>query len=266
LNIPENNLMTEEGYDIQRLLVLRKLTRAISDLLRGQMKEYLSTLAPLLRPRATLGDYVQSSTRETSRIADAAFKELQGIYESVARASPFNLSGELKPPIEITSTALEMTPMEYSYEAQTGSESKTVTVVSPLKWMLTYSGFAPGRVKELLRDRGRAGEEVQRFLLHYVVLHVVMRKQTGVTDILDALHFPITSGTEADFGQLPLTYISSSISTVRPPDSVIIESTEVSGMDVFEEVVRLEDVAQLQDPLKQRLVELIRSHGEELPS
>lgn len=256
----------EEGYDIQRLLVLRKLTRAVADLLRASMREYLSTLAPLVRPRAVLGDYVQSNTRETSKIADSAFKELQAVYETVARAAPFNLSGELKPPVEIISTALEMTPMEYSYEAQTERESKSVTVVSPLKWMLTYSGFAPGRLKELLRDRGRSGEEVQRFVLHYMVLHVVMLKQSGVTDILDALHFPVTSGTEADFGQLPLTYISSSISTVRPPDSVIIESTEISGMDVFEEVVSLEDIARLRDPLKQRLLELVQSYGEELPA
>ncbi len=254
----------EEGYDIQRLLVLRKLTRAIADLLRGQMKEYLSTLAPLLRPRATLGDYVQSNTRETSKIADSAFKELQTLYESVARAAPFNLSGELKPPIEITSSALEMTPMEYSHEARTERESKTVTVISPLKWMLTYSGFAPGKLKEILRDRGRSGEEVQRYVLHSLVMHVVMQKQTGVTQILDALHFPINSGTEEDFGHLPITYISSSISTVRPPDSVIIESTEISGMDVFEEIVSLEDIEKLRDPLKQRLMELVQSYGEEL--
>lgn len=254
----------EESYDIQRLLVLRKLTRAIADLLRGQMKEYLSTLAPLVRPRAVLGDYVQGSTRETSKIADTAFKELQSVYETVARAAPFNLSGELKPPIEIISTALEMTPMEYSYEAQTERESKSVTVVSPLKWILTYSGFAPGRLKELLRDRGRAGEDVQSFVLHYLVMHVVLLKQSGVMEILDALHFPVSTGHEADFGQLPITYISSAISTVRPPDSVIIESTEISGMDVFEEIVSLDDIAALRDPLKQRLMELVQSYDAEL--
>ncbi|MBV9209275.1 MAG: hypothetical protein JOZ52_01530, partial [Acidobacteria bacterium] len=154
--------MTEERFDTERLLRLRKLTRSIADHLRGQMKEYLSTLAPLLRPRAVLGDYVQSSTRETSKNADAAFKDLQSVYEAVARRPPFNLSSELKPPVEIISTALEMTPMEYSYEAKTERESKQVTVISPLKWMLTYSGFAPSRLKEMLRDRGRSGEEVQK--------------------------------------------------------------------------------------------------------
>ena len=59
-------------------------------------------------------------------------------------------------------------------------------------------------------------------------------------------------------------YISSSTRPTRPPASVIIESTEISGMDVFEEVVRLDDIAKLRDPLKQRLMELVQSHGENL--
>ena len=41
-----------DGRDsTQSLLVLRKLTRAIADVVRVQMTEYLATLAPLLRPK-----------------------------------------------------------------------------------------------------------------------------------------------------------------------------------------------------------------------
>ncbi len=52
-------LIMEEGYTKESLLVLRRLTRAISDLLREPVKGYLSALAPLLRPRSTLGEHVQ---------------------------------------------------------------------------------------------------------------------------------------------------------------------------------------------------------------
>jgi hypothetical protein len=45
----------------------------------------------------------------------------------------------------------------------------------------------------------------------------------------------------------------------------LIESTEVSGMDAFEEVLNLDEVAGLRNPFKERLVELLRSQGEELP-
>jgi len=45
----------EGYYSIQRLLALRKLTRAIADHLRGEVKAYLQTFAPQFRPRTVLG-------------------------------------------------------------------------------------------------------------------------------------------------------------------------------------------------------------------
>jgi hypothetical protein len=228
------------------------------------MKEYLSTLAPLFRPKIVLGDYIEGHTKEVAKGADKAFKELQSLYESVAMAKPFSLSKELKPPIEITSMALDITPMEYDYTAKTERDSKTVTITSPLKWALNYSGFAPGRLKNLLADRQRSTDELQRFILHYLVMHIVVSQQTGVAQILDALHFPLSSERLPEFGALPITYISSAVSTIRPPDGVIIENTEISGMNAFEEVVSVGDIASLQDPLKERLIQLVKSHGEGL--
>ncbi|MFP5261311.1 MAG: hypothetical protein ACLGJB_05330 [Blastocatellia bacterium] len=251
----------EERNDIQRLLVLRKLTRSISDLLRGQMKEYLSTLAPLLRPKVVLGDYIQGSTKELVKNADKTFKELQSVYEAVATAKPFFLSKELKPPLEILSSAIEITPMGYSHVIQTEGGSKTVTITSPLKWVVNYSGFTPGRLSELLADRGRNLGEVQTFIIHYLVMHIVVSKQPGITKIFDSLHFPFSTGYSQEFGDLPLTFISSSVSTALPPDEVILQSTEVSGTDAFEEVVNLDDIQRIREPLKEELLELVRSHS-----
>lgn len=255
-----------EQFDTRRILVLRKLTRAIAEHLRGQMRNHLSTLAPLLRPRVVLGDYVQSSTKEMTRGADKAFKELQSLYERIAPSKPFNLPPELNPPIEIVNTALEMTPMEYMHEARTERESKVVTVTSPLKWVLTYSGFPHARLRELASSRNRNNNELKEFILHYLVMHVVITGQPGITQILDALHFPITSERLPESGELPITCISSSISTVRPPDEVIIENTEISGMDAFEEVVVLDDITNMRSLLKDKLIEIVRSHDEKLPA
>ncbi|HEY0077390.1 MAG TPA: hypothetical protein VGB73_02010 [Pyrinomonadaceae bacterium] len=256
----------EEGYSIQRLLVLRKLTVAISRLLSEQMREYLTTLAPLLRPKAVLGDYIQSNIKEPSRPgAEKAFKELQSLYEQIAGSKPFNLPTELKPPIEIVSTALEFTPLEYEHSARTADETKMVVVTSPLKWVLNYSGFSLGRLKTLVADRNRSSSELREFILHYLVLNVVISKQTGVTNILETLHFPVTSEHYLpELGRLPVTQITSSISTHLPPDNVIIESTEISGRNVFEEVIQIADIVKLRDPLRERLTELIQNQAPDL--
>jgi len=76
--------MIDERCSTQRMLVLRRLTRAITDLLHGQLREYLSALAPLLRPRSILGDYAQGGTREGLRGSEKALQELQSTYKTVA--------------------------------------------------------------------------------------------------------------------------------------------------------------------------------------
>jgi len=111
-----------------------------------------------------------------------------------------------------------------------------------------------------MQEQTRTHDELQQFVLHYLMMNTVVSKQAGLSQILHALHFPITTERSPEFGDLPLTYISSSISTIRLPDEVITESTEISGMDVFEEVVNADDVAKLRDPLKEALTELLKKN------
>jgi hypothetical protein len=254
--------MSEEHYPIQRLLKLRKLTRAIADLLRGQLTDYLATLRPMFLPRSILGDYVQGGVKESVRGAEKMYLQLQSLYGSVANAKPYNLVQELRPPLNIENTALEITPLEYSHVVTSDGQSKTIAVTSPFKWVLTYTGFSPARLQELLANRNRIDEETHRFILHYTALRVAVASHPGLPRLFEGLRFPISFERMPEFGELPLTYISSRISSIRPPDDLIIESTEVSGQNAFEEIVNLDDLRNLEDPIHTQLLELARSHGE----
>jgi len=46
---------------------------------------------------------------------------------------------------------------------------------------------------------------------------------------------------------------------VRPADEIIVQSTELSGSPAFEEIVNLEDVVGLSDPLREALTEAVSS-------
>ncbi|MCI0465073.1 MAG: hypothetical protein L0Z62_49765 [Gemmataceae bacterium] len=256
--------MMDEHFTIQRLLLLRKVTRAVCDLLRAQLKEYLSTLGPLLRPRVVLGEIIAGGSKETVAGAEKAFKDLQAAYEAVASTKLYHLPKELTPPVEVLSSALEFTPVDYGHTARTERETKAVAVTSPLKWILSYSGFGPGRLRELLAARTRPGNELHEHVLHTLLLQGVLARQAGVVKIFEGLQFPISTGKRPEFGELPLTYVASPVSTIRPPDAVIIESTELSGMDVFEEVVNLDDILRPTDRLREQLVEMVHKHGEGL--
>jgi len=253
--------MADERWSTERLIALRRATRAIADLLHGQLKDYLSALSPLFRPTTVLGEYVQGGSKEVSAAANKAFQELQAVYGAAASSKPFGLSKELRPPLEIVRSPLELAPMEAPYVLKTPHDSKIVMITSPLKWILSYADFAPSRLTQLLADPHRTDADASRFVLHYSVLHVIASRQTGATQMLDALHFDLNASRLPEFGEVPITCIASSVPTVRPPENVILESTEISGRNVFEEVVDVDGVRDMRDPFKDRLTELLTSHG-----
>jgi hypothetical protein len=249
---------------VQSLLAHRKLTRAITDEVRVRMTEYLKALAPLLRPKAVLGDYVQGGPKEPSRRADKAFGDLKTLYESIAVARPFNLPHELSTPLSLGNVGLEITPLDYIHEAKSGPTSRRIKVRRPLTWVLTYAEFPPNRLEELLDGKARSVEEVQRFVLHYIVLHVATKNDPALMQVFDALHFPLTPSRIPKFGDLPITRIGIPVETTRPSDSLVIQSAELTGMDAFEEIVKVDDIATLGDPLKARLLEIARQQAPEL--
>ena len=250
--------------NIQSLLALRKLTRAITDVVRVQMTEYLKTLTPLMRPQVALGEYIQGGQKEATRKADKVFKDLQAMYEAVAPAKPFYLQRELTPPLDLPRVGLEITPLDYVHVAQVGTGSRKIKVRCPLTWVLTYTDFAPTKLQELLENKGRDATELQRFVLSYLVLHLITTQDQGLKQMFEALHFPITTSKQPQFGELPITRIGFPVATTRPSDAVVIESAELTGMDAFEEVVNVEDMKRLGDPFRERLLDIARQQTPEL--
>jgi hypothetical protein len=248
----------------QSLLVLRKLTRAIADVVRAQMTEYLATLAPLLRPRMVLGDYVEDGTKEGGRRSEKAYKDLVALYEAAAVPKPFNLPRELSSPLRLAGSGLEITPVDTARVIQSGSDSRTIMVRSPLTWTLSYAGYGPLRLPELLKNRLQSADELSHFVISYLLLHVVITNSPGLMNVFDALHFPITSTTLPEFGPLPITQIGIPISTTRPSDEMILQVADLTGMDAFEEVIAVADLSTLRDPLKTRLLDLARQQAPDL--
>lgn len=242
------------------LLVLRRVTRAVAEAVRVQMTEHLATLAPLLRPKMVLGDYVEGGGKESTRRAEKAFKDLQALYEQVASTKPFALPRELTLPLRVPDLGLEITPVEYQHVIQTGAQTRTILVRSPLTWSLTYSGFAPTRLPELLKTRLKVGDELSHFVLSQLILNVVTSHSPGLLRVFESLHFPITTAVLPDAGALPITRIGLGVSTTRPSDDVILETAELTGVDAFEEVINVHELSQLPDPLKDRLMQIAAEH------
>ncbi len=254
----------EDRFDMTKLLDLRKLTTAIADLLEGQLKSYLSTLQPLFQPQSVLGDKTRPGATATVKGADKAFAELQATYLALV-GKTFNLPKALEAPISVTTAKPEIVRVEYLHEAKDSGSSQQLTTISPLKWVLSYSGFTPARMRSLLAQGDNVNErDLKDALLHILMMDLVVTRQSGLSDILSALGFKIASTRIAEFGELPLTTISAPVATKRPPDQVMLQIAAVSGSPVFEEVVRVEDILAMKNPLKESLLEQVKSHASHL--
>jgi hypothetical protein len=218
---------------------------------------------PTARELEEARKYAKSNVplKEAVKGADSAFHELERLYDSVARKRPYDLGLGLKPPLPINTSALEIFPVDYPHVASAGRESKRVMVTAPLTWMVSYAGFSPARLRALIADPNRSRDDLQRVLTHHLLLHVVLDRKPGLKGLLEALHFTARTETLPEFGELPLTLVSSALKTERPPDDVIIESTEISGVGVFEEIVKVTNVAAMPDAHRDRILEIVDRHA-----
>ncbi|MGB5986018.1 MAG: hypothetical protein WBG37_11995, partial [Desulfobacterales bacterium] len=190
---------------------------------------------------------------------------LLDLYRSLSNTKQF--SGrltEIKPPVAVFGKSLEITAVEYDYKAKDESGTKVIRMRSPLKWNLGYRDQGIKTVRELLAAPARSGDtSLEVCVLHHLVMHFFTVNETGAAKILKALRFDITSQPSAELGGLPVATISSPVSTICPPDKLIIQSTELSGSALFEEVVNVHDIDQLHDPLKEKLADLSEIHRDQ---
>ena len=232
--------------DIQRLLDLRRVTQAISRSFETSLKAHLSTLAPLFSPLPLFGEYVRGGVRSSGPEAEKAYSELRARYQRIVTQPPFSL-----------------TPIEYTYSTHAdGDEAPSIRITSPLKWALSYPGTEPKRLRALMAgDRSQAKEELSHALLQCLALSILVERRPGLVKLFEALRYPLSSVTLEGLGSLPILMISASIDTRLPDDDIVIQNTRLSGIPSFEEIVEVDDIRGLSDPLRVTLLEITRTES-----
>lgn len=249
-----------DQFEFSDLMNRRKLTTAVAEILKDQLNGYLATLAPLLAPRAVLGDYTRGSTAKIKG-ADETFSALKETYLKVAGSRIFDLPKSLESPIGISSAQPEIVPLQYQYEAVDNGTTKELTVTSPTKWVLSYKGLNEARLKSLLAQHSDlVGQDLAELILHFVVMETIVKRQRGVVDMLSELGYSVTVEEVPEYDTLPIVYISSQVGTERPSDELLVQVSEVSGSPSFDELVRVADINGMAMPLKTRLVQQLREH------
>jgi len=254
-----------QALNVEQLLHLHNLTKDVSEVCVKQLRTYLEALAPVFRPRRVLGDHVEGSGRESVGGADQNLAELREMYQRAA-GRPFDLRRELATPLESISTQLQVYEWEYVQEVRTERDAKTVTVRSPLTWVLCYpSTYSLSMLKQVgTGQQARDPESVRAFVLRACVMNLLFTKQPALAGLFEGLRYRVEIRKSPQLGELPLVTVSAPLRTIRPPDDLVLVATGVAGGNVFEEVLDLEGAREIHDPLRDQLYGILRAHGEQV--
>jgi hypothetical protein len=241
----------------QELAEARRNTETISKFLQDQLVSYLETLRPLFEPERLLGKY--AGGRTVAAHGDKALAQIQQSYQALA-GKPFDVPREFDAGwlTHIDST-LELYRWEYVHMAGAGAQQKQITMTHPVRWVLGYkSGATLAQIARGLVTRSeRQPELTKQFVVNALVLSGLVTRNTGLTGLLGALRFDVRVEELPGFGKLPLVTITSQLPTFRPADDLILTAVSFSGVPAFIELIGLDTVRNLQDPLKTRIEALI---------
>ncbi|QJI45461.1 hypothetical protein HKK52_32365 [Pseudomonas sp. ADAK2] len=241
-----------QTFDVEALIKLRSQTRVISDALKAQASDYLSTLALLIRPQTFFGEYLQGAQRSSGRETQHHFKEFKELYDRIGSATPFQLVNELEVPLNLIGTTPELFPLEY--DKVLSQSGQTIRITSPVRWVVGFNSFDLARFRTVIKDPNRSSAELYRFVVHYLVLFYCLRQSPGLGRLFGGLRFPLSFERLKDFGDLPFCVIGSPVRSQLPDESVIRSSTQIAGNTSFEELVGHENIIEMNDEIRQRLL------------
>ncbi|MFT5442476.1 MAG: hypothetical protein ACI8W3_001520 [Myxococcota bacterium] len=243
---------------MEQLGDLRAKTDAVSQSLHGHLTAFVQTLRPLLAPSSILGEHVRGGTRDDADHADQVFDDLKQRFTACA-GKPFSLPKELKiDPISVEGR-LELYPYEYSHTLSDPAGDKVVTMTCPLRWILVYrSGYNPSELRKLMiSGENRRAEDVRQFLTSAITLDMMLDKRPDIVSLLSELRYELEVGTIPGFGELPMVTVNACLPSFRPSDSLIRTATQFSGVSAFIELIDLEAIERINDPMKRRIEAII---------
>lgn len=242
----------------QELTELRRKTEAVSKFLQEQLAAHLETLRPVLAPERVFSKFL--GTKGDHALSDRAFAQLQQTYRPFS-GRPFDIPTEFDPQwLTLVGNRLALYPWEYAHEARTDRETKTITMASPVRWVVTFTGtYSLSQVRQGLGGKSeRRVEHIRQFVVNALVTQLTINHAAGLGALFADLRYQLQTEYAPDLPKLPLTTITFGLPSFRPADDLILAATTFSGIPAFIELIDTDAASRLPDPLKTRLQELVR--------
>lgn len=244
-----------KNLDNDAFLRLRQATERISKILFNRLRRHLDIIKPLFIPAKLLGVYVKTQHMEDVIGSDKAFAELQERYAELSSKS-YGLHPKLQHPLPPISNQLEVTPYQYPIHFESSKEKKVI-ITSPTRWIVAYQSACPlSRFKSMLTgEEARQDEELKRCICDHLVFQIFLERFSGLRQLLEDLRYSVEVTRLTELGDLPVVVLKAPLFTFLPPDSFIMQVTQLSGIPAFQEIIDHEELERISDPLKGLLID-----------
>ncbi|HEY2012910.1 MAG TPA: hypothetical protein VGH38_05380 [Bryobacteraceae bacterium] len=239
--------------DHDELLGFRETTERISGFLHKRLKEHLAALSPLLAPGRVFGKH--AGGRESAPRADEALAELSEKYKQACGTLIF-----LKPELDEETLSgivptVQIHPYEYSLEVQGTKAARSVSMTSPVRWVLTYATeYSLSQMRHVLSGAGeRRPQPVKQFVVNALALQVFLARSPGVSHLLRDLRYDIGVQSLPGMEGLPLSVFSVPVPSFRPPDDLLLTAIRLSGIPAFIELIDIDALNRVRDPLQAQI-------------
>jgi hypothetical protein len=243
---------------LEQLATTRKNTQAVAEFLEKQLLGYLETLKVLLLPERLVGRL--AGTRTEVAGATKGLADLQTAYKHFA-GKPFDFPKEFETDwLSEVGTNLDLHRWEYNQEIETDSGKKPILITSPIRWILTYGPTysVAQAIQTFGRKQDRRGtDQLRQFVVNAMVIQTLLTRNAGLGRLFSQLRYDVLTQAHPGLNGLPVIVIQSQVPVFLPPEPVIAAATELSGVPAFLELIDVEAVRKMTDPLKEELLKLI---------
>ncbi|HTO69773.1 MAG TPA: hypothetical protein VMR31_07920 [Myxococcota bacterium] len=242
---------------IDELARMRAKTETVAKLLRERLAAQLEALRPVLSPRRLLGRHVRGGGRDEVPGADRALARLKERWLA-ACGRPFNLPKELDDEPLSVEPILDVFPFEYAHTLE--SDGRTIAITDPARWAIAFrSGYTLAQLEAALANRASLRpSDARQFVLSALVLEQLLVGLPEIGELFRELRYDVVIEKRESLGELPLVTLRSAVPAFRPSDELIAQATRFSGVPAFIELVDLDALPRLADPLRQRIEAAVR--------
>jgi hypothetical protein len=133
--------------------------------------------------------------------------------------------------LTLVGNRLALHPWEYAHEIKSGRETKTITMASPVRWVVSFtSAYTLSQARQGIAGKSeRRAEHIRQFVVNARVTQLMTIHTPGLGALLADLRYQSKTDVSPDVPKLPLTTITASLPSFRPSHELIFSAVTFFG-------------------------------------